>query len=310
MKVLILGGNGQVGRSLKHHLAFVETLIVCDRAKIDFLDSQKLQDLIVDHNPDIVINAVAYTQVDRAEIEQALAMQVNANAVASLAEVCHELDIWLIHYSTDYVFDGKAEISYTEDHKTNPINFYGKSKLRGEDLLCERHNKYLILRTSWVYSLFGNNFAHSILKAAMLKEQLQVVSDVYGVPTHADLLANITALVVYKITQGLLITEHAGIYHLTPSGETTWYDYAKLLISEAKLQGLALKVQELIPVTQDFYNSGVMRPQNSRLSTKKISATFDLNLPSWKLDVIDFVAEFSIMLKKLGDFYAGSSFSY
>jgi dTDP-4-dehydrorhamnose reductase len=257
----------------------------------DLDDLTRLQNLIETLRPQIIVNAAAYTAVDKAESETAQAYKINGDAVALIAQLAKQLDAWFIHYSTDYVYDGSKATPYLETDQTNPLSIYGKSKLAGENAIRESGCMHLIFRTSWVYSPHKNNFAAAILKRAMQHDKLEVVSDTYGVPTAASLIADVTAIAIHKIQCGMITLSHAGTYHLTPAGETSWFEYAKVLIQSAREHGLKLTVDDsaIFPVNADYYPAVAARPKNSRLVIDKLNQTFNIVLPDWKTDVSRFV---------------------
>jgi len=285
VRLLLFGANGQVGWKLQKYLAPLGDLKVCSRDNADFNNLNKLQKIIRNFAPDIIINAAAYTAVDKAESDKNQSFQINTTAVELLAKEAKYLDAWLIHYSTDYVFDGSQLSPYKEGDITNPQTVYGKSKLEGEHLIAKSQCKYLIFRTSWLYSIRGKNFLKTIISLAKEKDELRIVSDQIGAPTSAELVANITALCIYKISQNnLAIKDISGIYHLTASGSTSWHAFAKHFLKEAENLGeiFSVKSEEIIAINSLELILPTKRPLNSILNTEKLCKTFNLTLPSWE----------------------------
>lgn len=288
-KILLLGKNGQVGWELQRSLAPIGQLLALDRNEYggDLTRLADLQKLIADYRPNIIVNAAAYTAVDRAEAEPQLATAINSEAVHTLATLARQYNSWLIHYSTDYVFDGSGNKPWLETDTTKPLNSYGVSKLAGEQAIAQATEKYLILRTSWVYGGYGNNFIKTMLRLAQTKEELSVVADQIGAPTGAELLADVTAQLLKQLDPQV-----AGLYHLTAGGETSWYDYANFIFAEAKQYSAEqLLIKDVKAIASEAYPTPAKRPLNSRLSTEKLTATFDINLPEWQLGVSRVIAE-------------------
>ena len=289
MKVLLLGKNGQVGWELQRSLAPLGELIALDRHSTDFCgDLGNLAGLtatVQAVRPDVIVNAAAYTAVDKAETEPELARAVNAHAPAVLAQEANKLGALLVHYSSDYVFDGSGSQPWLETDEPKPLSVYGQTKLEGERLIQAACSKYLIFRTSWVYSARGGNFVKVMLRLAQERERLMVIDDQWGAPTGAELLADATAHVIRQV---LKRPQDAGVYHLTSSGETTWNDYAKHVFSHASRAQSAtnLIVKEVVAVPASAFPTLARRPQNSRLGTGKLQATFGLSLPPWQMGVI------------------------
>lgn len=282
MNILLFGKNGQVGWELQRALAPLGNLIVVDRHSSDycgdFENPKGIAETVRKLKPAVIVNATAYTAVDKAESEQDKARLVNATSIEALAQAAEEIGAWLIHYSTDYVFDGSGEQAWLEDDATAPLNVYGQTKLEGEQAIARCMTRYLIFRTSWVYAAKGNNFAKTMLKLAKERETLSVINDQFGAPTGAELIADSTA---HAIREALRDSSVAGIYHLVAAGQTTWHDYASKVIQFAKKQGLDLKVQTINPVPTSAFPTPAMRPANSRLNTQKFQHTFGLTLPDW-----------------------------
>jgi len=230
----------------------------------------------------VIVNATAYTAVDKAETEQDKAHVVNATSIEALAQAAEEIGAWLVHYSTDYVFDGSGDRPWREDDATAPLNVYGQSKLEGEQAIVRHMSRYLIFRTSWVYAAKGNNFAKTMLKLAKDRDSLSVINDQFGAPTGAELIADCTA---HAIRVALKSNNLAGIYHLIASGETTWHAYASKVIEFAKAHGVELQVQAINAVPTSAFPTPAKRPVNSRLNTEKFQQAFGLNLPDWTVGV-------------------------
>ena len=294
VKILLLGSNGQVGWELQRSLAPLGELKACDRKTVDLETLKSLQTTVREYSPTVIVNAAAYTAVDKAESEPDKARQINAKAVGLLADEAKRLGAWLVHYSTDYVFDGEKAEPYVENDKVNPLCVYGKTKLEGEEAIIESGVKHLIFRTSWVFSARGANFAKTMLRLASEREELKVVADQTGAPTSAELLTDVTALALYRIaTDAQFAEKAAGIYHLTASGETNWREYAQLVIRVAEESGIRLKAkpETVLPVSTSEYPTPAKRPLNSRLNTKKLRNTFGINLPPWQDGVIRMLDE-------------------
>lgn len=288
MKILLLGKDGQVGWELQRALSPLGELIAFGRSEADLEDTDSLRQTIRNIQPAAIVNAAAYTAVDKAETESDLAQRVNADAVGVLAEEAAKLDARFVHYSTDYVFDGMKNDAYSEDDATNPINVYGRTKLAGEHLARQSGCHHLLFRTSWVYAARGRNFAKTILRLAEERDNLKVVADQVGAPTSAELIADITALCLYRfLSSGDDSGRLSGTYHLVAAGETSWHGYARYVIAKAIEKGASLKAytDTIEPVTTSSYSLPTRRPLNSRLNTQKLKATFELNLPDWRVHV-------------------------
>ena len=293
MKILLLGKNGQVGWELQRSLAPLGELIALDRAGKDGLcgdltDLEGLRRTISIVKPNIIINAAAYTAVDNAENDKVNTNIVNAQAPRVLAEEALKVGAWLVHYSTDYVFDGSGNNAWEEKDEPNPLSEYGRSKLEGERAIENSGCKYLIFRTSWVFGSRGKNFAKTMLHLATERQTLSVINDQVGAPTSAALLADCTAHALLKAIRN---PELAGLYHLAASGQTTWYEYANLVIEHARNIGKELLVTEIKPIGTLDYPTPAKRPYNSRLSTAKFRDSFDLVLPKWQQGVIRMLDE-------------------
>lgn len=297
MKILLFGKNGQIGWELQRALAPLGDLIALGSNEQDYCgdltNPEGITETIQRVQPSVIVNAAAYTAVDLAESDQQLAQQINADILQIIAQEARALDAWLIHYSTDYVFSGKGCTSWREDDVTEPVNTYGATKRAGEIFIAAHCPKHLIFRTSWVYAARGNNFVKTMLRLAKKRTELQVVNDQIGAPTSAELIADCTAHVI-RTVMSLLPTKKrslAGIYHLAASGETSWYDYAVYLFSEAQAHNLGLNSPVLKAISTADYATPAKRPLNSRLSTEKFTTTFGLVLPFWKVGLSRMLTE-------------------
>ena len=285
--ILVLGKNGQVGHALEDVLANKVNLHAFDSIDADLTDERKLRQLIQDIKPAVIVNAAAYTAVDRAETEEVLAFKVNARGPQIIGEEATNIGAAVIHFSSDYVFDGTKDGAYVETDRTNPLSVYAASKLEGEKLLLQACARSVILRTSWVVSHHGGNFLKTMLKLAHEREVLRVVADQHGVPTSAHLLAQMSHMLIEKLSAD---PEHFpfGIYHLAPKGETTWFDYAKFVIGEAMKRGdtFKLSLDNIQAIKTEEYPLPAKRPQNSRLDTTHFCKTFGITLPSWESGIL------------------------
>ncbi|TXH27758.1 MAG: dTDP-4-dehydrorhamnose reductase [Elusimicrobia bacterium] len=289
MRILLFGKHGQVGWELQRSLAPLgEITVLGSRVENglcgDFRDLAGLAACVRQLAPDVIVNAAAYTAVDRAESERELANTINSLAPAVLAEEADRRQAWLVHYSTDYVFDGSGDRPWREDDVPAPLGVYGRSKLAGERAVIERCPRHLIFRTSWVYAARGANFLRTLLRLANERDRLQIVADQVGAPTGADLIADITAHALRCVVRQSSL---AGVYHLAASGETSWHGYAGYLIDHARRLGQPVRVADAaidaIPTAQ--YPTPARRPLNSRLDTHKLRVSFDLSLPAWQTGV-------------------------
>lgn len=276
-RILLLGKNGQVGWQLQRSLAPLGCLIMHDHSTCDLSDENALATVIYASKPDIIVNAAAYTAVDRAEKERDAAYQVNCKAVALAAKLAADRKALLVHYSTDYVFDGAKKHPYNEDDTTCPLSVYGDSKRQGELAIIESGCEYIIFRTSWVFAARGANFAKTMLRLATTQNTLRVVGDQWGAPTSAELIADVTAHVLHKMQSA-----QSGIYHLAASGETSWYGYAKFVIERAAAMGASIKTDVIESIATADYPTPATRPANSRLNCTKLQSTFNLKMPHWQ----------------------------
>ena len=289
MRILLLGKNGQVGWELQRSLSLLGDVVACDfdspgDLKADFSDPESLTALIRRVRPDAIVNSAAHTAVDKAESEPDLARRINATAPAVIAREAAALGASLVHYSTDYVFDGSGEQPRNEQAPTNPLSVYGHTKVEGEELIRASGCRHLILRTSWVYAARGGNFARTMLKLAAERDELKVIADQIGAPTGADLLADITALALPRLMTNATL---AGTYHCVAGGHTNWHGYASLVIEWARARGFTVKVpaHRILAITTEAYPTPARRPLNSRLDTTKLRNTFAVALPDWQIGV-------------------------
>lgn len=289
MKILLLGKNGQVGWELQRSLAPLGEVVALDFDSpaplcADFSQPEAVAATVRAVAPRLIVNAAAYTAVDKAESEPALAHVINAATPAALAREASVLDAWLVHYGTDYVFDGSGNQPRDEEAATGPLNVYGRTKLEGEQAIRTSGCRHLILRTSWVYAARGSNFARTMLRLAATRDRLEIVNDQIGAPTGADLLADLSAQMLPRL---LATPELGGTYHAVASGETSWYDYARHVIDFARAAGQPVLVppQGIVPVPSDRFPTPARRPLNSRLDTRKLQQCFDLHLQGWRSGV-------------------------
>ena len=283
MKILLFGKSGQVGWELQRSLAPLGELVGVGSASLemcgDLRNLEGIAETVRQVSPDVIVIAAAHTAVDKAESEPELAETLNTRGPETLAKAALQNGALLVHYSTDYVFDGSGARPWVESDPTEPLNVYGRTKRDGELAIQQSGCRHLIFRTSWVYSAKGKNFARTMLKLAAEREKLSVIADQIGAPTGADLLADVTAHAIRQEQR-----EHAlsGISHLCGDGETSWHGYAEFVCDFARKAGLALKVETIEPVPTTAFPTPACRPLNSRLNTAKLRAAFDLSLPRWQ----------------------------
>jgi dTDP-4-dehydrorhamnose reductase len=279
MTILLFGKDGQVGFELQRALAPLGALAAFSRQEADLADPEGVARLIGERRPEIVVNAAAYTAVDKAEEDEAAARTVNRDAVAAMAEACRATGTLLVHYSTDYVFDGTKDGRYTEDDATNPLGVYGRTKLEGEEAVRASGADHLIFRASWVYGRRGRNFAATMLRLAREREELRVVADQIGAPTSAELIADVTALCLARRGAGT-----GGTYHLAAGGETSWHGYARHVLATARDRGAGLKAgpDAVLPIATAEFPTPARRPANSRLDTGRLERDFSLAMPDWR----------------------------
>lgn len=295
MKILLLGCDGQVGWELQRCLSLLGPVTALARQgqnglSGDLADPQSLAATVKSVSPDVIVNAAAYTAVDQAESEPDQARLINAEAPAKLAYEAKAAGAWLIHYSTDYVFNGTGTVPWQEDDPREPVNVYGKTKLEGEEAIRRSGCRHLIFRTSWVYAARGKNFIRTMLRLAAERDILQVINDQIGAPTGAELIADATA---HAIRAAYPEKNLAGTYHLAAAGETSWWGYARLVINEAARLGMPLKTDagNITPIPSEKFPTTAARPGNSRLDTTRLQNTFGLHVPAWEQGVLRTVFE-------------------
>jgi dTDP-4-dehydrorhamnose reductase len=292
MKLLLLGKNGQVGWELQRALSTLGEVVALDfdstEHHADFTHPAALADTVRAVAPDVIVNAAAHTAVDRAESEPDLARTINAEAPRVLAAEARRCGALLVHYSTDYVFDGSGDTPRDEDAPTAPLSVYGRTKLEGEAAIRSSACAHLILRTSWVYAARGGNFARTMLRLAAERESLKVIDDQIGAPTGADLLADVTAHAIRAVRAEAAL---AGTYHCVAAGETSWHAYASMVIDWARTRGLPVKATAVEAVPTSAFPTPARRPLNSRLDTRRLRAAFSLSLPDWRSGVLRMLEE-------------------
>ncbi len=283
MKILLLGQHGQVSRELQLLLESHHELIVLGREQLDLADTERLRDAVRRLQPQLIINAAAHTAVDAAESEPEAAFAINATAPGVLAEEAAALDVPLIHYSTDYVFDGSKASAYDESDAPNPLGVYGRSKLAGEQAIRTVGGKHLILRTSWVYSLHGRNFLLTMQRLLQEREQLSVVADQIGAPTWAGSIAAATVQLIERWQNAQ--TAAWGVYHFTARGETAWFGFAEAIAAQLQAQGKT--VAQLTPIATTQYPTPARRPLNSRLDCSRLERDWGVRLPDWHVGLLE-----------------------
>ncbi|MDR1163834.1 MAG: dTDP-4-dehydrorhamnose reductase [Candidatus Accumulibacter sp.] len=308
MKILLFGKNGQVGWELQRSLAPLGDVVALDRKGSgslhgDLSDRFGLINTIHQLKPDVIVNAAAYTDVDKAESDRVSAEKLNVEAPRVMATTAERIGAWLVHYSTDYVFDGGGEAPWKETDPTGPLNVYGATKLEGERMVVSRCTRHLVFRSSWVYAARGKNFVKTMLDLAGKRDTLRVISDQTGAPTGAELIADVTA---HALRAAIARPETAGLYHLAASGETNWHAYAVFAVECARRMGRTFSVKpgaiEAI-ASSEYASSPAKRPANSRLDTRKLRETFGLKLPDWRVGVERMISE--ILNESGGSAYAG-----
>lgn len=289
-RLLLLGADGQVGWEMRRALLPLGEVLAMNRVQAD-LDG--LRALLGRERPDVIVNAAAYTAVDKAESEPDLARRINMEAPQVLAEYAARSSAWLVHYSTDYVFDGLKAAPYGESDTTNPQSVYGRTKQEGEAAIIASGCRHLILRTSWVYAARGGNFAKTMLRLATERDSLRVVADQVGAPTSAELIADGTAQALHRVLYTPQGNTCSGLYHLTAQGSTSWHGYAQYVIAQAIERGMALRCtpDKVQPIATTDYPLPALRPANSRLDCSKLQNTFDLVLPDWRIQVQRMIQE-------------------
>jgi dTDP-4-dehydrorhamnose reductase len=277
-RIVLTGADGQIGWELRRTLAPLGHVVACARHDLDFSELRGLRQQLRAMKPDVIVNAAAYTAVDAAETNEALALRVNAEAPRVLAEEAGRTGGWLVHYSTDYVFDGTKEGPYTEDDEPNPLSAYGRSKLAGERAIAATGARHLTFRTSWVYAARGRNFLLTMLKLVAERDSLRVVDDQHGAPTWARLVAEATALAVSHCVAEGRTDSRCGIYHLSCAGHATWREFAEAIIAGSSVA----RKPSVIPITTAEYPTPALRPRNSILANDRIGAAFGIRLPDWR----------------------------
>lgn len=292
MKILLLGCNGQVGWELQRSLSLLGEVVALQRNSQalsgDLSQPAAIAETVRAVRPDVIVNAAAHTAVDRAESEPELAQLLNATTPGVLAREAAQLGALLVHYSTDYVFDGTGNAPRSESAATAPLSVYGRTKLEGEQLITASGCRHLIFRTSWVYAARGGNFAKTMLRLAGEREQLKIIDDQIGAPTGADMLADVTAHAVREVLQH---PDKCGLYHCVAGGETSWYAYARFVFEQAREKGVELKLREVLPIATSEYPTPATRPLNSRLDTRRLCENFGLSIPDWRVGVARMLAE-------------------
>lgn len=284
MRILITGVSGQVGRALVARLAQYGEIIPASRAVLDLSKPATLRDALDRIQPDLTINPAAYTAVDKAEEERDLAFKINAEAVGALSQWARDREVSLIHFSTDYVFDGAGDVPYAEDAPINPLSVYGASKAEGERLIKAAAPDFLIIRTSWVYAAQGKNFLRTIARLAREHEELQIVSDQFGSPTSANQIADCIAKIVSENGDGRksLFERAHNVLHFSASGITTWHGFACAIVDGLRCRNIPLQVKSVIPIVAADYPAPARRPQNSRLDTSRVRQLLGIEIASWK----------------------------
>ncbi len=292
-RILLTGANGQVGWELQQSLQPLGTVIALDRAGMDLSEPDSIRRAINEAKPAIIVNAAAYTAVDKAETEAELAMQINGIAPGIMAEEAARIGALLVHYSTDYVFDGSRNAPYRENDATNPVSSYGRSKLAGEAAVRASGARHLILRTSWVYSARGSNFVRTMLRLARERNELRIVNDQVGAPTWARSIADMTGRILeaYCGNPGRR-EEFGGLYHLTARGAVSWFEFADAIFARAKATNAQFRVPKLVPIPTSEYPLPARRPANSRLDCSKAATTFGLTLPRWDIALKECMNDF------------------
>ena len=290
MKILLFGKGGQVGRELLGTLTALGDLVACDRGAADLERPDAVAAVVRRERPDVIINAAAYTAVDRAESEPDRARLVNADAVGALASAAADLDATVVHYSTDYVFDGTKPGRYVETDEPHPLSVYGATKLAGERALAAAGCRHWIIRTTWVCAAHGHNFIRTMLRLARERDELRVVDDQHGVPTSARRIAAVTADFLGRLAHGE--PPATGVYHLAPHGETTWCRFARMIVAAARDRGVAIRCppERVAAITTADYPLPARRPPNSRLDTGKLEAALNIRLPEWQDDIAEVIA--------------------
>ncbi len=290
--LLLFGADGQVGWELRRSLSLLGEVIPVSRAWVDLRDAQGIRAIANEIRPAALINAAAYTAVDKAESEPNLARAINAQAPAIMAEAARALDIPLVHYSTDYVYDGRKSGAYVEGDAAAPLSVYGVTKLAGDEAVADSGCRHLILRTTWVYAARGHNFIKTILRLAGERDVLRIVADQVGAPTSAELIADVTATALHKMLMG---QHEGGLYHCAAAGSISWHGYARYIVEQAMAQGRELKAspEAIEPIPTSDYPVPAARPANSVLDCRRLENDFNLTLPDWRVHVARTIEELS-----------------
>ena len=292
MKILILGKNGQVGFEILKLINKKNDILAPSKDDLNLVDLPKLRKTVQEYKPDVIINSSGYTRVDDAEFERETATILNEKVPDTLAQEGNKINSLLVHFSTDYVFDGMREEPYIEEDDTNPLNFYGLTKLKGEKAIQKNCKKFVILRTSWVVGSYGENFIKKILDKAKKKEKILIVDDQIGAPTWSKSLAQLTVFLLEKYQKNNLSFPY-GVYHASAKGKTNWYDLAKYVINFANSKGekLNISVKDIFPVNSSFYKSSAKRPNNSILDNNKLCDSFNFKFPCWREGIDEIMSE-------------------
>lgn len=294
LTILITGGSGQVGFELQRQLATLGNVLAPNRAALDLSNADAVDAFLAEHQPDIVVNAAAYTAVDNAESDQAMATRLNAELPAQLAEYCQQRSSWLIHYSSDYVYNGEGATPWQEGSATGPCNAYGATKLAGDEAIANSGCQHLIFRTSWVYSAFGKSFLATMLRLGAERTALSIVSDQIGAPTPARLIALVTQQALTTLNNPKTANDlESGVYHLAPKGETSWHGFACKIFQVAKQAGLPLAIspEGVTAIPTVDYPTPAARPLNSRLAVDKVEKALGIQMPSWQSQLALIVEE-------------------
>jgi len=287
MKIALFGKEGQVGWELQRSLSIVGEVLATEQHELDFERPDSLREWIRRHRPDVIVNAAAYTAVDQAETNPEKARRINSEATGVMAEEASRFNAWLMHYSTDYVFDGTKPAPYEEGDEARPLSVYGRTKWEGEEAIRSLHKRHLIFRTSWVFASRGKNFIKTILRLAKERDTLNIVADQWGAPTSAELLADVTALALHRVFSHDSGDDLSGTYHVVAAGETNWHEYARYVLALAEERGVAIKAVQkaVLPILTEAYPLPATRPKNSRLSVAKATKAFGVSLPDWQYHV-------------------------
>lgn len=295
MRLLLTGANGQLGWELRRSLATLGEVVALCREDCNLAEPKHLPDVIGKVKPDVIVNAAAYTAVDKAEQETELAYTINSKSVGVLAEAARKAQALFIHYSTDYVFDGQKNAPYTEDDLPNPLNVYGHSKLAGDTAIQQAADNYIILRTSWIYAARGHNFVRTLIRLAQERQELEIVADQIGAPTWAHDVADVTSLIILTAVGWQAVGRfQSGLFNVTAAGAVSWYEFAKAILLESAKHGGLLNgrtLPHLHAIPSASYSSPAVRPKNSQLSCDRARRLFAISLPNWKISLARCLAE-------------------